>query len=91
MKLIVDSYILNSELDIDEYDLIKLNPSRRRSGVASYIKKSLSHNQKTSFCRYIESIFIVIFLPKSKQISVGVLYQPPAKPDFIEHFNNSLK
>ena len=37
MKLIVDSYILNSELDIDEYDLIKLNPSRSRSGVASYI------------------------------------------------------
>ena len=87
----LDSSILNSELDIDEYDLIRLERSRSGGGVACYIRKSLSYNHQTSFCRNIESIFIDIFLPKSKTIFVGVLYRPPNKPDFIEHLNNSLK
>ena len=68
-----------------------MNRSRSGGGVACYIRKSLSYNHKTSFCRNIESIFIDIFLPKSKPILVGVLYQPSDKPDFIEHLNNSLK
>ena len=87
----LDSSILNSELDIDEYNLIRLDRSRRGGGVACYIRKSLSYNHKTSFYRNIESIFIDIFLPKSKPILVGVLYRPPEKPDFIKHLNNSLK
>ena len=68
-----------------------MNRSRSGGGVACYIRKSLSYNHKTSFCRNIESIFIDIFLPKSKPILVGVLYRPSDKPDFIEHLNNSLK
>ena len=59
------SSISNSELDTDEYDLIRLGRSSRGGGVACYIRKSLSYNHKTSFCRNIESIFIDIFLPKS--------------------------
>ena len=87
----VDSSISNSEKDIDEYDLIRLDRSRRGDGAACYIKNSPSYNHKTSFCRNIESIFIDIFLPKSKSNSVKVLYRPRDKPDFIEHLNNSLK
>ena len=68
-----------------------MNRSRSGGGVACYIRKSLSYNHKTSFCRNIESIFIDIFLSKSKPILVGVLYRPSDKPDFIEHLNNSLK
>ena len=81
----LDSSILNSELDIDEYDLIRLNHSRKGDGVACYIRKSLSYNRKTSFCRNIEHIFVDIFLPKSKPILVGALYRPPEKSDFMEH------
>ena len=87
----LDPSILNSELDIDEYDLIRSNCSGKGGGVACYIRKSLSYNHKTNFCRKIESIFIDIFLPKSKSVLVGVLYWPPDKLDFLEHLNNSLK
>ena len=86
----LDSSILNSELDIDEYDLIRLDCSKRGGGVACYLG-FLSYNHKTSFCRNIESILIDIFLPKSKPILLGVLYRTPDKSDFIEHLNNSLK
>ena len=37
-----DSSILSSELDTDEYDLIRLDRSRRGGGVGCYIRKSLS-------------------------------------------------
>ena len=87
----LNSSILNCELDIGEYDLIRLEGSRRGGGAACYIRKSLSYNHKTSFCRNIESIFIEIFLSKIKPILVGVLYRPPDKSDFIEYLNNSLK
>ena len=75
----LDSFILNSELDIGEYDLIRLD----------HIRKSPSYNHKTNFCRNTESILIDIFLPKSKPNLVGVLYQPADKSDIIEHLNNS--
>ena len=87
----LESSILSSELDIDQYNLIRLDRSRRGGGVASYIKKYLSYNHNTRFFRNIETIFIDISLPKSKPILVGVLHRPPEKPDFIEHLNNSLK
>ena len=45
----LDSSILNSELDIDEYDLIRLDRSRKGGGAACYIRKSLSYNRKTKF------------------------------------------
>ena len=86
----LDLSILHSKLDTDEYDLIRLDGSRRGGRVVCCIRRSLSYNHKTSFCRNIESIFIGILLPKSKPSFVGVLYWPPDKPDFIEHLNNSL-
>ena len=42
----LDSSVLKSEVDIDEYDLIRLDPPRRGGGVACYIRKSLSYNHK---------------------------------------------
>ena len=52
---------------------------------------SLSYNHKLSLCHHIKNIFINIFLPKSRPNLIGVLYQPPGKPDSIEHLHNSLK
>ena len=37
----LDSSILNSELDIEDYDLVRLNSSKRGGRVACYIRKSL--------------------------------------------------
>ena len=68
-----------------------MDRSRKGGGVACYIRKSQSYNHETSFCRNTESIFIDIFLTKSKPILVGSLYRPFDKLDFIEHLNNSLK
>ena len=38
----------------------------------------------------IENIVLDILLPKSKPITVGIIYRPPNQVGFIDHFNNAL-
>ena len=80
----LDSTILNSEVDIENKCL------RTKGGVAYYIRKSLSYNHKSTFCGHAKTIFINIFLPKSKSILVAMLHWPPNKLEFIERLDNSL-
>ena len=87
----LDLSFLNNRLDIENYNLISIDRSRRGGGVAYYIKKFLSYSNEPNFCGDIERVFIDIFLPKSKPILVEVLCQPPNKPEFIEHLDKSLK
>ena len=87
----LDSSILNSEADVIGCDIIRMDRSRRGGGVPCHMKKPLSYNHESNFCPNIESIFIDIFLPKSKPILVDVLHWPPDKPRFIKYLDNSLK
>ena len=68
----------------------QIGPLREgRRGCTCYIRKFLSYNHKISFCSDIESIFVNIFLPKSKPILVGSYIDDLT--NLIEHFNNYLK
>ena len=86
----LDDSISSSEIDIEGYDLQSLDRSRRGGGVAFYIKKSLVYNYKEKFCKSTESIFIDIFLPKTKPILVGILYRPPDKNDFVKNLEETF-
>ena len=44
---------------------------------------SPSIKTKSNFCINTDSIFIEIFLPKSKPVLIGILYRPPNKYDFV--------
>ena len=35
----------------------------------------------------IETIFIEIFLPKTKPMAVGIIYRPPSQTSFLETMN----
>ena len=84
----LDKTIWSSELEVDGYDLVRLDWSRRGDGVACYIESSVTYSYKDSFCSNTRSIFVDIFLPNSKPILLGILYRPPDKLDFVKHFNN---
>ena len=84
----LDGTIQSSELEVDRYDLVRLDRSRRGDGVAHYIKSSIAYTYKESFYSNAESIFVDIFLPKSKPILLGILYRPPVKSDLVERINN---
>ena len=84
---------LSSELEIEGYDLIRSDRSRKRGGIACFVKNSISYNRKPNFCINTDSIFIEILLPKSKPVLTGIFYRPPDKHDFVnclEHtFNDT--
>ena len=77
----------SSELEVDGYDLVRLDRSRGGGGVACYIKSSIAYSYKDSLCSNTENIFVDIFLPKSKPILLGILYRPSDKSDFVKHIN----
>ena len=79
----LDNTVLSSELEIEGYDLVRSDRSRRGGGVACFVKNSISYNRKPNFCTNTESIFIEIFLPRSKPVLIGILYRPPDKYDFV--------
>ena len=54
----LNNTVLNSERD----------QSRRGSGLACFVKNSISYNRKSNSCINTESVFREIFLPKSKQV-----------------------
>ena len=73
----LDNSVSSSEIEIEGYDLLRLDWSRRGGGVACHVKKLLAYNYKHDFCKNSESIFIDIFKPKTKSILVSILYKPP--------------
>ena len=86
----LDNSFSSSEIEIEGYDLLRLDRSRRGGSVSCYIKRSLAYNHKDNFCKSTKSIFIGIFLPKTKPILVGVLYWPPGKNDFVKNLEETF-
>ena len=62
----LDGSFLNSDIVIEGYNPINLDCSRKRSGVARFIKHYFVLNYKANMCFDTESIFKDIYLPKSK-------------------------
>ena len=83
----LDNTVLNCEIQIERYVLVRSDRSRRGGGVARFVKNSISYKRKPNFCINTENIFIEIFLPKSKPVLIGSLYRRPHKYDFV----NSLQ
>ena len=46
----LDNAVLSSELEIEEYDLVRSGRSRRGEGVACFVKNYISYNRKPNFC-----------------------------------------
>ena len=62
----LDKSITNSEILIDNYDVLCCDLNRNRGGVASYIRNDLSYTQTNLLPNDIENVFFDIHLPKTK-------------------------
>ena len=80
----LDDSVLSSEIQIENYDLIRSDRNRHGGGVACFIRNDLSYNTKSFLPSEIENIFIEIFLPHSKPPVVGTVYRPPRQSSFTE-------
>ena len=77
--------IMDSELKIEGYDLIRSDRNRHGDGVACYIKKDRHYNVRENCPKNFENIFLDLLLPNSKPILIGILYKPPDQSVFFGH------
>ena len=59
----LDDSVLSSEIQIENYDLIRSDRNRHGGSVAYFIRNDLSCNTKSFLPSEIENIFIEIFSP----------------------------
>ena len=59
----LDNSISPSEVEIEGYDFLRLDQSRRGGGVVCYVKKRLAYNYKYHFGK-IPKVFLLIFFYK---------------------------
>ena len=86
----LDDTMSTSEIQIDEYDLLRCDRNRHGGGVACYIRNDLSYSVKSYFPKDIENIFFELLLPNTKPVVVGTIYRPPNQANFMEIFNENL-
>ena len=80
---------METEIQIDDYNILRCDRNRQGGGVACYIRNDLSYDNISVFPREIESVFFEILLPNSKPIIVGTIYCPPNQSDFLEVLNKN--
>ena len=68
--------VYDFEVAIDGYNIGQSNRNRKGGGVACYIRRNICFNLKTCLSNNIENIFIGLLFPKTKPITVGVVYKP---------------
>ena len=79
----LDESVLELEVQVDDYKILRCDRNRPGGGVACYIRNDLSYNSISIFPREIESVFFEIILPNSKPIT-GPIYCPPNQSIFLE-------
>ena len=90
-KTKLDNTVNNEEVDIDGYNLIRSDRNRKGGGIAYYIKSSISFSYHRSLSENFGNILIGILLPKSKLITLGIIYRPPDQSSFIDDFSIAVK
>ena len=67
----LDATILDGEVNIEGYELIRSYINRHGGGVACCIRNDVAFRSRGGFSNEIENLFFDILLPKTKPILVG--------------------
>ena len=86
----LDGSVIDGEINIDGYELVRSDRNRHGGGVACYICSDISFNVRGDFSSEIENIFLDILLPKTKPILIGILYRPPDQSKFLDNLSTSI-
>ena len=71
--------VYDSEVTVDGYNILRNDRNRNGGGVVCYIRNNICFNRKNCISDNIENIFIDLLFPKTKPISVGIIYKPRVK------------
>ena len=73
----LDKKIFDSEISIPNYSLITKDRNRKGGGVACYIRRDICFNSQDYLSDEIENISFDLLLPKTKPISIAIIYKSP--------------
>ena len=80
----LDSTAYDSVVTVDGFNIVRNDRNRNGGGVACYIRNNICFNRKNCLSDNIENIFIDLLFPKTKPISVGIIYKPPSQSQFLQ-------
>ena len=79
----LDNTISDSEIEIENYFIVRNDRSRHGGGVCIYIHNTLAFNVRHDLNHVkLETVWVEILLPKSKPLLLGTCYRPPSQGDF---------
>ena len=80
----LDSTVYDSEVVEDSYNIVRNDRKRNGGGVACYIRNNICNNRKACVFDKTENIVINLLFPKTKPISVGIIYKPLSQTQFLK-------
>ena len=86
----LDKSVLDSEIDIENYTIIRRDRNRNGGGVACYIRSDICFNELNIFSSEVENICFNILLKNLQTISIGVFYRPPNQNRFLEEISKDF-
>ena len=82
----IDDKILDSDIEVDNYLLVRKDRSSNGGGVAIYVLKDLEFALRDDFLVYnSENVTIQLKIENYRSFIVTALYKPPNKP--VEYFD----
>ena len=73
----LDSTVLDPEIYIENYDILRYGRNRHGRGVACYIRNNISYKLNLFLPNEIQNISFGILMPHTKPITVAIIYRPP--------------
>ena len=86
----LDSTVLDPEIYIDNYEILRFDRNRHGGGVACYIRSDISYKLNSFLPNEIENITFNILMPHTKPITVGIICRPPNQSKFLDIFEENL-
>ena len=88
----LDESVTNAEIELNGYIVNRKDRNRKGGGVCLYIRSDIAFNPKPELSTDdLESLYVNIFLPKTKPILIGVCYRPPTQTNFYKLLEESLE
>ena len=80
----LDKTIFYSEVSIPNYSRVRKDRNRKGGGVSCYIRSDICFNSQNYLSDEIENISFDLLLPKTKPISIAIVYKPPTDNRFLD-------
>lgn len=77
-----DNFVFDLEIIINGYNILLFERNRNGGGIACSVRNDVSSTKEIFFPQEVETIFIEIFLSKTKPLAVGVIFCPLSQISF---------